>query len=362
MQGEARLLACVLLMAFSVCRSHAGFSSLWIFGDGVCTTTNNVSTDPEIYPYYYGYRFTNGRVWLEVLAQRLGITYNSSRNWSFFGNTSTNVLAELASFSAPGDVGTALFVVWANDADFVQFMNYGGPSAVTTALVNSWITNHSTIIQSLYNKGVRTLVMPNAVDVTLIPLYSDMSASDKAYIRSKVAQFNSGFVTALNQARTTYPALKIYMPDFCTLLNNIVANPSNYGLTNPPPPGDAYDDLWPNLLPLSTTGPGATYLFWDDSDPSAKAHMIMADLVQPLLSRPSVSKIVKVGTSNRLDVLNVPVGRDGAVDRTSSLNPVAWSQVKTFTSSSASLSVYVTNSGPRQFYRLRFPPATWTWP
>ena len=41
----------------------AQFTSLYTFGDGVSTTTNGPGG-----VYYHGNRFTNGRVWVEVLA------------------------------------------------------------------------------------------------------------------------------------------------------------------------------------------------------------------------------------------------------------------------------------------------------
>ncbi|OYV07059.1 MAG: hypothetical protein CFE26_03060, partial [Verrucomicrobiales bacterium VVV1] len=58
------------------------FSSLYVFGDGVCTTTDNASGAN----YFYGNRYCNGRVWVEVLAQWQGLAYDSAKNKSFFGN------------------------------------------------------------------------------------------------------------------------------------------------------------------------------------------------------------------------------------------------------------------------------------
>ncbi len=44
--------------------------------------------------------------------------------------------------------------------------------AIWTNAINQSISNHFTAITNLYAKGVRTLVMPNAVDITEIPYYS----------------------------------------------------------------------------------------------------------------------------------------------------------------------------------------------
>jgi len=54
------------------------------FGDGVSTTTNKLLDSPAL---YYGHRYCNGRVWIEVLAQRQGISYEFEQKlvllWSF---------------------------------------------------------------------------------------------------------------------------------------------------------------------------------------------------------------------------------------------------------------------------------------
>jgi hypothetical protein len=98
--------------------------------------------------------------------------------------------------------------------------------------------------------------------------------------------------------------------------------------------------------------------------------------------------------SNRLDVVNVPVGLNGFVDTTTNLSPASWTSIQNITSTNTAQSVFVaqvvtTNASPAfsggnpvkpadsggsgllggpppnyialQFYRLRFPYA-WNWP
>ncbi len=93
------------------------------------------------------YRYCNGRVWVELLAQQLNLTNNywysnnisnhlsytnlsasstnwsySSNNWSFFGHYSSILVTNINNFAAPPDASNALFIVWVNDADFVDDM------------------------------------------------------------------------------------------------------------------------------------------------------------------------------------------------------------------------------------------------
>jgi phospholipase/lecithinase/hemolysin len=295
---------------------------------------------------------------------------NASNNWSYYGQTSTNLVATVNQYVAPLDVQTALYVVWVNDADFVNDMSGGVyPSTnivLWTAANNQSLTNHYNIVTNLYAKGVRTLLMPNAVDVTEIPAYDNLQVNSpdvRNFIRQQVISFNAGFVTMLNRAKTNCPGLTIYVPDFFTLLDQVLTNSAAYGLTNALYGGvseDAYDD--PALYgTLAINGPGTNYIFWDKTDPTAKVHEIMADTAQQLMSPVQISKLTVLTGSNRLDVANIPIGLNGIVLGSTNLALTNWTSVTNFSSTNTAQSVFVPGSGPLQFYRLNF-PFTWTWP
>jgi outer membrane lipase/esterase len=347
----------VWLSGLAVLPAQAAFSSLYIFGDGVCTTT--ASIDPSVAYLYYGNRFCNGRIWVEVLAQRQGLTYDASKNLSYYGHYSADLVGEVNGFSAT-DATNSLFVVWVNDADFSWNMQYiydvyGADLALWENAISSSLANHLTIIQTLYAKGARTLIMPNAVDIAEVPQYS--GSGDPSFIRQMVVNFDTSFVTMLNQAKASLPGLTIYVPDFFTLLDTLLAYPANYGLVNPGI--DAIED--PNLTDFSLNGPGAYYVFWDELDPTAKAHEIMADIAQHLVSPATFSNLNLLNGSNQLVVANVPLGLSGFVDGRTNLVSGSWTSVTNFNSTSATQSIFVPASGPPQFYRLRFPFA-WSWP
>jgi hypothetical protein len=58
---------------------------------------------------------------------------------------------------------------------------------------------------------------------------------------------------------------------------------------------------------------------------------------------------------------NVPVGQNGLVLGRTNLVLGNWKTNATFVSTNATQSVFVTNSGPQWFYRLKF-LYSWTWP
>ncbi|HWW01737.1 MAG TPA: SGNH/GDSL hydrolase family protein [Candidatus Acidoferrum sp.] len=350
----------VLLFAGFVASAPAMVTSLYIFGDGVSTTTNN--TNPSVASLYYGHRFCNGRVWVEVLAQRQGVAYIPTNNWSYFGHYSSELVTNVNRFTAPPDASTALFIVWVSDADFVYDLNQVDPPYTTngslaawTSLINQSLTNHLRAIQTLYAKGARTLLMPNAVDVSKAPYYAYLTNTDRSFVRQRVMDFNTGLVTKLNQARATLPGLTIYMPDLFALLDDISAHPANYGMVNPGI--DAIND--PSLADKSLNGPGTNYLFWDYLDPTAMGHARVADVAQQLMSPVNFSKLTPVNGASQLDVANVPVGRNGFVE--ASTNFLDWTAIQGMNSTNVSQRLLVPVSGAEQYYRLRFPSA-WSWP
>ena len=135
----------ILLIGSVTFSTASAFNSLYVFGDGMCTITNNAYPGKQ----YYGKRYTNGRTWVEVLAQRQGI--GISNNWSYYGHDSGPMATDVNHFTAPSDVAQDLFVVWAGDSDFVDFMynNNLYPSLTMSSwnsAINSSLNNHYNII------------------------------------------------------------------------------------------------------------------------------------------------------------------------------------------------------------------------
>jgi phospholipase/lecithinase/hemolysin len=382
----------IVLFGLVVFPTRAAFTSLYIFGDGVSTTTTNPVAGSLP---YYGLRHANGRVWVEVLAQQLGLTNNywysnsianhlsytnlsaastnwsySSNNWSYYGDASTNtgtgLVANVNAFTSPTNASNALFIVWINDANFVDYMGsiYPSTNIVTwTNAINQSLTNQWLAVTNLYYaKGVRTLIMPNAVDITEIPEYNTYPAAVKNFLRQRIIDFNIAFTAMLTNAMVACPGLTIYEPDFFSLLDDVLQHPASYGVTNALQDGQSIDALDDNALDdLSLNGPGANYIFWDKVDPTAKVHAIMAGLAKQLIAPVQFSQITSQSGTNQLNLANVPVGLNGIVLGSTNLALTNWTTVTNFNSTNTVQPVFVPMSGPMQFYRLNF-PFTWTWP
>src|ERR1700690_3223539 len=247
-----------LLLGSAVFSAQAAFTALYVFGDGISATTNGPGG-----PYYYGPRNSNGRLWIEVLAQRQGLVFDTNKNWSYFGNTSTSMVASVSSFQAPADASNALFVIWVNNADlFYPAFNNGANMNAWTNAINVSLTNHFKAITNLYAKGARTLIMPNAVDISTIPEFNESSNTN--FFHQRVIEYNVAFNSTLNQAETNCPGLTVYTPDFFTLLTNLLEYPASYNVTNALYQRHSIDVIEdPSLSNKTSKGPGTNYIFWD---------------------------------------------------------------------------------------------------
>ncbi len=391
MQKTIQLMVAVLLFGSAIFPAHAAFTSLYIFGDGISTTTNNTSG----LPYYYGKRYSNGRVWVEVLAQRQGLILYPTNNWSYFYNSSTTMLASVSSFQAPSGVNMSniLFVIWVNCADLWFPATYSGTSmSQWTNAINQSQTNHYKAATNLYAKGARTLIMPNAVDLSTIPEFNDSVNANLIHLRC--LDYNVAFSNTLNRIRASCPNLTIYSPDFFTLLTNMLAHAANYGLTNALGDGlsiDAIDAVNYGFPSAATNGFGTNFIFWNIDNPTAMVHMWMGNLAQQLVSPAQITNLTVLNGSVRLDVVNMPVGLNGFVDGCTNLSSWIWTTNASFSSTNTTQSIFVLASGmsqnalnfspkdgpppigtvgggtntflgdPLQLYRLRF-PYSWTWP
>jgi len=378
--------AIVWLIGSATSAPCGNFASIYIFGDSVLATSTNNATGSAT-NLYYGKRYTNGRTWVEVLAQRQGFGANSitninwsysSNNVSFYGQSSPVLVTNVGKFVAPTNATNCLFVVWVCDADFVGDMNdpnVGNPItapqngtniAAWTSAINQHLTNHFIAITNLYAKGCRTLIAPNAVDVTAVPEFNTSATNYRAFVRQRIISFNTNYVAMLQQIAASNAGLTVYTPDMFGLLDSALTNATSYGLTNALHNGASIDVIEAygyGLLPnANLNGPGTNYIFWDrGGDPTAKFCEVTADVVQKLIAPAQITNVAVSNGNCELDVANVPIGLNGFVDGGTNLVLTNWAPQANFACTNATQMVLVPTSGTQWFYRLRFPYA-WSWP
>lgn len=351
--------------------SSAGpFTSIYTFGDGVCTTDSNPNTTLPYYETSGSRRYCNGRVWIEVLSEWLGLPHIEANNNSYFGHDSGELVTNTASFTEPTDVATALFIVWTSNADLVGYLNSGATTPpydndealLWTAFIDQAVDDHETALTTLYDIGVRTIVLPTAVDIGTVPLYAGFDPGSKTFIRNRAIEFNAALDILAADFLSTRPDLTIHRPDTFAFLDDVIANPATYNLTVVTP--DAITDLF-NPAPLEPTlaGPGADYVFWDNVHPTAKVQMHLANLVQQQICPLTITNLSLSGGNTLLSLQNVPLERTGFVEGRTGPGP--WIEDSTIFESFAAGSTNPTITFPSptttRLHRVHF-PVNWSWP
>jgi len=351
----------------------AGFSFIYVFGDGV-SNTNNVPTEGGPANYHQN-RYCNGRVFVEVLSVWQGVAFDTTKNKSNFGNDSSKLITNVnildLSALTEQQKADALFVVWANNADFVDFTS-DEPTPWTNpapwdAMTSTSIANHVTAITSLYDKGARKIVMPNAVDVLRTPFYNAFRVAnsvDYGLARLRIGGkggYNEQFKSAMKALMASKPGLEILLPDTFAFFDQVLANPAAFGMVN-------YNDSNAGGIDSgdpALNGIGAQYVFWDDYHPTAKFQMHLAAFIQQILSPVKVNSLSLSGGNVHLQIANIPLARAGSIQGSANLQP-PWTQdlaiSEPFVAGGSTTKTYsFASSGPRRFYRAAF-PVVWTWP
>jgi thermolabile hemolysin len=352
---------------------RAGFSSMYVFGDSLSAVSGGGTQYPpppgtSVDNYWNG-RFSNGQVWVEYLAARQGIPFNANKNFCGFGNDSSTVYHNLiyGNWHRPPDISTALFVLWSACSDCFVMQFYGAfmgtdfwSEGITTEM-----TNITASVGLLYSQGMRTLLMPNAVDVSVVPFFTDTMVTLGVFttneipamlkdLRGHIIQYNEALAATISQMRSQYPGLTIYAPDFYTQFNAVLNEPGTYGITVENI--DALED--PALANKSFNGPGANYLFWDYLHPTTKVHAAVANFIQQLVTPVRISRFQRQGSQYQFDLVDLPVGRTGTLESANSLlNQVSWTSRADFVVTNTTQTVFISTNGLRNsgFFRLNFP-------
>lgn len=342
----------------------AGFTSIHAFGDSLSTTTDT----PDPSDDYYGGRYCNGRIWIEVLAGWQGLSYVSSQNDSSFGNDIEDVAADLPTYTAPVDVSTALYILWVSGADFANFMFAEDGLPYQSSNIDTWddfiadtLDSHEAVITTLHGKGVRKLILPNQPDLSIAPIFG-LSSSQSSFIKARVQDYNAGLEARLATLLPTLPGLEVWTPDVFNLFEDMLANPSAYSLQIPiaeNPPILDYALQVAAVPPDFVDGPGTDYIFWDDLNPTAAVQFFLADLVQSEVCPPKIDSITQVTGGFDLQFSNLQVGRVGSIEGSDDLD--GWVEDQSITPTSTTETKTLNTTDPKRFFRLSF-DSGWVWP
>ena len=250
-------------------------------------------------PYARGaLHFSDGATWVEqlsILDHALPSTGPALLNPAMFSNyavggararhagffdLSTQVGLFVNDFS--GQTPTeALYVVFVggNDVrDALAALARDPTFATSLGILNAALTAIRDNLLTLRAAGASSFFVVNAPDVGLAPAVRLLGPAAQGAATFLAAQFNAGLEAILNGLESG-SGLNIVRFDVFRVLNEIVAAPGAFGLTNVTQPCIAVDT---KAQPFCAN-PG-TFLFWDGIHPTVAGHRILAERARAALA------------------------------------------------------------------------------
>ena len=245
-----------------------------------------------------GHNYTNGATWVETLVKGTGLSGSvkpalrnvgsQAKNYAVGGaralefdcrfNLSNQLAMYLADFSASSP--NTLFIIDIGGNDLRDIM----AGAVAPDQVPVIISNIAGAVATLYAHGARQFLLVNVADFGQVPSVQFLDKIYPEFNFPVVAnQLASGFNQGLLQLQTTLnnlPGADIRVFDLYSLLDSMLDDPSNYGLTE-----TAVPCITPNLAPYICKKP-KEYLFWDGLHVTKAVHEVMASQAAETLMKP----------------------------------------------------------------------------
>jgi len=244
-----------------------------------------------------GHHFSNGATWVEQFARSLGLAgsvrpafgsngvratnyavgaaraYDDGRNLNLSDQVQT-FLSDSGG-AAPSD---ALYVVEMGSNDirdaFVAFQSGGFPAA--QAILQKAVDSIELNTQVLHQAGARSFLVWLPPNVGLTPAIGTLGAG-AAQLAMFLTQTFNGLLSDKLTKLSALPGISIARLNAYALLNDIVANPQGYGLTN-----TRQACVTPFDAPFFCQTPDE-YLFWDGIHPTRAAHTIVAQTAASVL-------------------------------------------------------------------------------
>lgn len=315
-------IAIILLSFASLDASAVQFSQLFAFGDSYSDPGNFASipgTVPRPAPYtpgvdppsyYDGGRFTNGPVWVERVANRLGLAaapaLQGGTNYAF-GGAKAGPLADPPGSAFPpteanppslrdqahqllsqwgGAVPSdALYVILGgnNDVlgDALPIAGGGGdPSQVLTDAAD----HIAQMMGDLASAGAVNFLVLNLSDLGLTPdILFGLGPAPSSTARSVTMAFNDELGAALDGVENNH-AIKLIRFDTFGFFDSVVSNPTAFGFTDTIVPS-AINPVVAANFGLSVPDPDEA-VWWDGVHPTAALHQALGDAVIRVVTVP----------------------------------------------------------------------------
>ncbi len=336
-------------------------SAIYAFGDSLSDAgnlsvlTKLTGTEPVSPPYYQekygaisGNVFSNGPTWVQDLstALKLGTLAPSLVGGTDFayGGAETGLTpqnandTEIQAISLPSQIlqfqaavpqpsANAIYTLSIGSNDLLDILGATGlTTQQQTTDVNAAVANEIAFIKQLAGDGAKNLLVLNVPDLGKVPDITEGivngSNTPSAALDAEASQLAAQYNTDLDSQLTSLASansLNVHVVDAYQLINNVVADPAPYGLTNVTSP------VWSGNYTSSTSGTLAAtgsaaqdqYLFWDHLHPTETGHQQIAAAAEVELSGSAATSQITQFYNNILQRAPDPAGLlywDTAVD------------------------------------------------
>ncbi|WP_337173638.1 SGNH/GDSL hydrolase family protein [Paludisphaera sp.] len=305
--------ACLATAATIGAEARAGgYSGLVVFGDSLSDGGNvaamvTAAGAPFPYHVYSEGKFTNGKVWVDYLAESLGLeapkasllggsNYAHAYAQSGAGYSTpvelggmpiANLLTQVQSFEGSLGGGSMdsnkLISIWAGANDIL----HGGISDL--AGIQAAVGNVITAAQSLYDLGGRHFLIGGVPYLGGIPAVANQPRAVKDGLNQIAATFNAVLAGAMAEFRATRADARVTYSDANTTFEAILANPSAFGLTN-------LTDQAAVAISMGGDPNPDHYLYWDDVHPTTAVHRLIAEAAfRAVVPEPSSIVLAAIG-------------------------------------------------------------------
>ncbi|WP_407910078.1 autotransporter domain-containing protein [Lysobacter claricitrinus] len=189
--------------------------------------------------------------------------------------------------------GNALFTVWGGANDIFGAVTVPATAGATTAAAATAQVN---IVNQLSNAGARYILVATVPDIGATPSFRAQGAAAQANGTALSNLYNQTLFTGLASGNANVIPL-----DTFHLLNEVIANPAQFGITNTTgtacQPQITAQSLTCN--PTTYVNPSApyTYLFADGVHPTLAGHAIMGDYAISIVEAPRQVQLLTHTTS-----------------------------------------------------------------
>jgi phospholipase/lecithinase/hemolysin len=282
----------------------ANFSAEYVFGDSLSDVGNVYIATKGAKPAspYVGGQFSNGPIWVQDLAARLGLpaltpSLAGGSDYAFghatTGSTSTNnsdvpnLEQQVGTFfsgraSAPSNA-LYTFSIGANDLSNILGGSTGGLTPLQAAAAAAQVV--ASEAGKLAGAGAKDLVLFDVPDLGVTPGITARGPGASAAATALSAFFDQQVLIDL--APVEAAGLTVFDLNTYTLIDDAVKDPSEFGFSN------VTDPCWTGDFTgaggsLCSTLPAVqdTYLFWDHVHPTAAGHLLVADAALSAMGLP----------------------------------------------------------------------------